>query len=257
MHTQHTIIKVTSHNLLPQKPNSNCGKLAYSTQKLLFLYNIDRRGEDAGRTSPSPAARQYTVWKRSSMGFHGTDGFSVYDAAGALAFRVDNYSRRSKVFAGELLLMDGQGSPLLALRPQIFSMRDQWNCYKASEEGQGKRTSHPLFSMRKCSILQNGHEAEVFMSGCSTASDNPGQGPNFLVEGCFRRRNCKIRNSDGEEVARIVRKKAEAASNSWTLGDDVFSLVVEPNVDCTVIMAFVVVLDRICWRPYTPMICSS
>ncbi|CAN6330346.1 unnamed protein product [Urochloa humidicola] len=204
------------------------------------------------------AALRFTVWKRSSMGFQGTDGFSVYDAAGALAFRVDNYSRRPKLFAGELLLMDGQGAPLLALRPQIFSMHDQWNCYKASEENQGKRTvSHQLFSMRKCSVLQKGHEAEVSMSGCSTGSGHTGQGPSFLVEGCFRRRNCKIRNSNGEEVARIMRKKAETASESLTLGDDVFSLVVEPNVDCTMIMAFVVILDRICWKPYTPMICSS
>ncbi|KAL6653305.1 hypothetical protein ACP70R_008883 [Stipagrostis hirtigluma subsp. patula] len=220
-----------------------------------------RAGDGGGRSSssaPAPAL-QYTVWKRSSMGFQGTDGFSVYDAAGALAFRVDNYSRRRKLFAGELLLMDGRGSPLLALRPQILSMHDQWNCYKASEEGQGKRTrSQQLFSMRKCSVLQRGHEAEVFMSGCSTASDHAGQQvPSFWVDGCFRRRSCKIRSSDGEEVARITRKKAEAASNSLTLGDDVFSLVVQPNVDCTMIMAFVVVLDRICWRPYSPMMCSS
>jgi hypothetical protein len=53
------------------------------------------------------------------MGFQGTDGFSVYDAAGALTCCVNNYSRRSKIFAGELLLMDGQGAPLLALRPQV------------------------------------------------------------------------------------------------------------------------------------------
>ena len=53
------------------------------------------------------------------MGSQGTDGFSVYDAAGSLAFRVDNYSRRRKLFAGELLLMDGRGAPLLALRPQV------------------------------------------------------------------------------------------------------------------------------------------
>ncbi|RLM69309.1 protein LURP-one-related 5-like [Panicum miliaceum] len=204
------------------------------------------------------AALRYTVWKRSSMGFQGTDGFSIYDAAGALAFRVDNYSRRRKLFAGELLLMDGQGAPLIALRPQIFSMHDQWNCYRASEESQGKRTRpHHLFSMRKCLVLQKGHEAQVSMSGCSTASDSTGQGPSFWVEGCFRRRSCKIRNSDGEEVARILRKKAEAAANSLTLGEDVFSLVIQPNVDCTMIMAFIVVLDRICWRPYTPMICSS
>jgi hypothetical protein len=89
-----------------------------------------RRGEDAGgRASSSPppppvaALHQYTVWKRSSMGFQGTDGFSVYDdAGGALAFRVDNYSRRTKIFAGELLLMDGQGAPLLALRPQVRTL---------------------------------------------------------------------------------------------------------------------------------------
>nr|CAB3459201.1 unnamed protein product [Digitaria exilis] len=157
------------------------------------------------------------------MGFQGTDGFSVYDAAGALVFRVDNYSRRRKIFAGELLLMDGQGSPLLALRPQV---------------------------------LYYGHEAEVSMSGCSTASNHSGYSPSFWIEGCFRRRSCKIRSSDGKKVARIMRKKAEAASSSLTLGDDVFSLVVEPNVDCTMIMAFIVVLDRICWRPCTPMICS-
>ncbi|XP_066334841.1 protein LURP-one-related 5-like [Miscanthus floridulus] len=202
-------------------------------------------GGDAGRAPVPAMALHHTVWMRSSMGFHGTDGFSVYDAAGALVFRVDNYSRRRKVFAGELLLMDGQGAPLLALRPQIFSMHDQWNCYTASEEGQGKSTRPlRLFSMRKCSVLQKGHEAEVSMSGsCSTS---------FWVEGCFRRRSCKIRNSDGEEVARITRKK----SNSLTLGDDVFSLVVQPGVDCVMIMAFVVVLDRICWKPYTPLICS-
>jgi hypothetical protein len=53
------------------------------------------------------------------MGFQGTDGLSVYDAGGALAFRVDNYSRRRKIFAGELTLMDGHGAPLLSLRPQV------------------------------------------------------------------------------------------------------------------------------------------
>ncbi|KAF8707018.1 hypothetical protein HU200_030545 [Digitaria exilis] len=247
-------------------------------------------------SSSSAALRYYTVWKRSSMGFQGTDGFSVYDAGGALVFRVDNYSRRRKIFAGELLLMDGQGSPLLALRPQvlyygdpsisllvyfvnvftstsraklklkrsynffkqIFSMHDQWNCYTASEQVQGKRTkSHQVFSMRKCSVLLKGHEAEVSVSGCGTASDHTGQGSSFWIEGCFRRRSCKIRSSDGKKVAMIMRKKAEAASSSLTLGDDMFSLVVEPNVDCTMIMASIVVLDRICWRPYTPMICSS
>ena len=71
------------------------------------------------RDGAGEAAACYTVWMRSSMGFQGTDGFSVYDAGGELAFRVDNYSRRRKIFAGELTLMDGHGAPLLSLRPQV------------------------------------------------------------------------------------------------------------------------------------------
>ena len=74
-------------------------------------------GEDPSDHALPTAALHHMVWKRSSMGFHGTDGFSVYDAAGMLAFRIHNYSCRQKVFASELLPMDGQGSPLLALMP--------------------------------------------------------------------------------------------------------------------------------------------
>ena len=161
---------------------------------------------------------------------------------------------------------------------QIISMHDQWNCYKVpDDEGQPKRTrSQQLFSMRKCSVLQSNREAEVYMSSAcaSTTSNSPASSapgpppghqssPSFVIEGCFRRRNCKIRRGgDGEEVARIARKKAGATAAApdkapVTLGEDVFSLVVQPDVDCAMIMALVVVLDRICWRPYTPLICSS
>ncbi|KAL5204731.1 hypothetical protein ABZP36_009602 [Zizania latifolia] len=219
-----------------------------------------RRRQDAAHASTASApAAVYTVWKRSSMGFQGTDGFSVYDGAGSLAFRVDNYSRRRKLFAGELLLMDGHGSPLLTLKPQILSMHDQWNCYRASEEGQGKKRarSQQLFSMRKCSVLQGcSHEAEVFMSGFAKAADDTGHDPSFWIEGSFRRRSCKIRSSNVDEVARMTRKKAGPAALPLTLGDDVFSLEIQPSVDCEMIMAFVVVLDRICWKPHTPLMCS-
>ncbi|KAF8671289.1 hypothetical protein HU200_049998 [Digitaria exilis] len=208
---------------------------------------------------PPPAV--YTVWKRSSMGFQGTDGFSVYDADGALAFRVDNYSRRRKLFAGELLLMDGHGAPLLALRPQILSMRDQWNCYRASEEAGDKSSSRRqhLFSMRKCSLANSTDEAEVFMvgSGCPTSSAHDAQVPSFRVQGSFWRRSCKIRGINGEVVARITTKKARSTSESVTLGEDVFSLTVMPNADCTMIMAFVVIMDRICQKPYKPLMCSA
>nr|CAB3459198.1 unnamed protein product [Digitaria exilis] len=213
----------------------------------------------------------YTVWKRSSMGFQGTDGFCVYDDAGRLAFRVDNYSRRRKLCAGELLLMDGQGTPLLSLRPQLLSLHDRWNCYTATEDTHEKKPSstsqQQVFTMSKCSALQSSDEAEVHMSVAARASSSNlsckhpevSASPAYRIEGSFSRRNCKIRRgSDGKEAARIARKNAGVASRPVaTLGDDVFSLVVRPGVDVATIMAIVVVMDRICHRPYTPMVCSS
>ncbi|TVU50641.1 hypothetical protein EJB05_02020, partial [Eragrostis curvula] len=227
----------------------------------------------ARRAAPAPADRPavYTVWKRSSMGFQGTDGFCVYDAAGTLAFRVDNYSRRRKLCAGELLLMDGHGTPLLSLRPQLLSLHDRWNCYTATTEESlcGKKqspTPQLLFTMHRSSALQgSSDQAEVHMEAATTSAASSSlsckhqpAAPGFRIEGSFSRRNCKILGNDGREAARISRKKAGVASRSvTTLGDDVFSLVVRPGVDASTVMAMVVIMDRICRKPYTPMVCSS
>jgi hypothetical protein len=113
--------------------------------------------------------------------------------------------------------------------------------------------------MRKCSLVKGTDEAEVYMASGSAAAHGAQQVPSFTVQGSFWRRSCKIRRGDGEEVARITRKKAGAASASEavTLGEDVFNLTVMPDADCAMVMAFVVVMDRICQRPYKPLMCSS
>lgn len=71
----------------------------------------------------------FTVWKRSSMSFQGTDGFTVYDEYGTLAFRVDNYSRKNGFLGsggggGGLVLMDGSGKALLTLTPKVTDQTD-------------------------------------------------------------------------------------------------------------------------------------
>uniref|UniRef100_A0A0D9XWC3 Tubby C-terminal domain-containing protein n=1 Tax=Leersia perrieri TaxID=77586 RepID=A0A0D9XWC3_9ORYZ len=228
------------------------------------IHPSNSRGGSGGRGGgQAEQAVVYTVWKRSSMGFQGTDGFSVYDSTGKLAFRVDNYSRRRKAFAGELLLMDGHGTPLLSLRPQMLSLRNRWNCYRAQEESLDITNSpsvpQQVFSMRKTSALQGSDEAEVFMSTRTSDDCQPdaSPSPSFRIDGSFRMRSCKIRRSNGEEAARISKKNAGVMSRPVSLGDDVFSLVVRPGVDFAVVMAIVVVMDRICRKPYTPMVCSS
>lgn len=202
-----------------------------------------------------------TVWKRSSMSFQGTDGFTVFDQRGRLAFRVDNYSRKNSCLLGGLLLMDGAGKALLTLKPQVFSIQHQWNAYKG-EEGDLINSPKPnkIFSMIKSKSFffhnsdKNIAEAQVFLerrSGQNKVTID--QTPDFRIEGCFWRRNCKIKNRNGEVVANIARKKV---NDRVLLGDDVFSLVVQPGFDAQLIMAFVIVLDRICVKPYAPVLCS-
>lgn len=83
--------------------------------------NTDNNAESSASTSNRPTV--WTVWKKSTMSFQGTDGFSIFDSQGKLAFRVDNYSRRHKYLTREILLLDGGGKALLALRPQVCIFR--------------------------------------------------------------------------------------------------------------------------------------
>lgn len=195
-----------------------------------------------------------TVWKKSTMSFQGTDGFTVFDQQGKLVFRVDNYSRKNPGGpTGGLVLMDGTGNALLTVKPQILSMQNQWNGYKGDQEmrrtKKGKKSK--VFSMRTSSVLfhsRHKDEAEVFLNGLR----KQGQAPDFTIQGAFCSRNCLIRAANGEVAAKITRKRV---NSSVLLSDDVFSLVVQPGYDAELIMAFVVVLDRICAKPLAPILC--
>ena len=82
--------------------------------------------------------RVFTVWQKSSMGFQGTYGFSVYDNSGQLVFRVDNYSRRQKYLTKEIVFMDGNGKALICLRPRvcdatyIYFRKNKWTLLDTS-----------------------------------------------------------------------------------------------------------------------------
>ena len=72
--------------------------------------------DDKHRDQVAASSVMLTVWKRSSMSFQGTDGFTVFDPHGTLVFRVDNYSRKNGY---GLVLMDGVGNALLSLKPKV------------------------------------------------------------------------------------------------------------------------------------------
>ncbi|PKI44589.1 hypothetical protein CRG98_034944 [Punica granatum] len=157
--------------------------------------------------------------------------------------------------------MDGAGNALLTLRPQMWSIHSQWNAYRGesyscSRSGQSM-TKLRVFTLRRCSrhlLHSSKAEAEVFLrkeAACRTLS---GQAPDFTIEGSFERRNCCIRRSSGEVVARIARKRVK--NGGVVLSNDVFSLVIKPGFDAEMVMGFVIVLDRICHKSYGPVMCS-
>ncbi|KAL4190116.1 hypothetical protein AMTRI_Chr08g210480 [Amborella trichopoda] len=149
-----------------------------------------------------------TVWKKSSMGFRGTDGFTVFDRNGNIAFRVDNYTRNSRCLTNGPVHMDGTGAALFTLCPKA--------CRK-------RRQRRPFFSIRRCSVFQRDDRSDVCM-------------------GCFWKRSCTLKTVTGELVAAVNRNRA---SSDVFLMDDVFSMAIKPGHDHAFIMAFVVVLDRI------------
>lgn len=140
-------------------------------------------------------------------------------------------------------------------------MQNQWNAYRGEVvvDGYGKRSSGKRCSSSKVFSMRSGNkkneEADVFLRGQQPTKLK--EEADFRIGGCFRKRNCIIRSgtSSGQVlVANIARKKVN--NSTILLGDDVFSLVVQPGFDIELIMAFVIVLDRICGKSYAPVLCS-
>lgn len=100
--------------------------------------------------------------------------------------------------------MDGNGKPVITLRPSVNHKRKTYNerGFK-NEDGMEAACRIQAFSMRRQSILHGSDKAEVFMDSFT----NHALVPSFRTEGCFRAKNCKILDSKGEEVAQVSHKQ--------------------------------------------------
>lgn len=143
----------------------------------------------------------------------------------------------------------------------LLSMQHQWIAYKGDED-EASSPSSKVFTMRRPpSPLIGGSrrsrhcpcEAQVFLGGGGDWLMRK-QPPDFISEGYFRRRDCKISVAEtGQVVANVTRKRI---NTTLLLNDDVFTLTVQPGFDPALVMAFVVILDRIHFKTFTPVICS-
>nr|XP_043610369.1 protein LURP-one-related 8-like [Erigeron canadensis] len=166
-----------------------------------------------------------TVWKKSLL--FNCDGFTVYDSSGDLIFRVDNYSAGSK---GEIVLMDASGRSLLTIRRKRLSLLDNWLVYE------GETGVNPLFTVTKhMNFLNNAKSLAHVTIG------SKGKKVVYEIEGSYTQRCCAIYDDKKKLVAEIKRKETVGGVK---LGGDVFRLYIQPEIDPTVAMAFVVVLDQ-------------
>uniref|UniRef100_J3NAW4 Tubby C-terminal domain-containing protein n=1 Tax=Oryza brachyantha TaxID=4533 RepID=J3NAW4_ORYBR len=172
-----------------------------------------------------------TVWRKSLL--FNCHGFTVFDAKGNLAFRVDCYDASSSTTSRrpELVLMDVAGNPLLTIRRKrlSLSLSDTWVIY----DGDGKGASTPLLSVRRQLRGLRASKALAHVTPLSSSLPRPEA---YVVEGSYGRRACAVRDARGDAVAEVRRKES--------VGDDVFRLVAEPRLGAPLAMAIVIAIDE-------------
>ncbi|CAD6268664.1 unnamed protein product [Miscanthus lutarioriparius] len=187
-----------------------------------------------------PPPTVLTVWRKSLL--FNCDGFTVYDARGDLAFRVDSYDASGRRRA-EVVLMDATGTPLLTVRRKrrLGVLAERWVIYDgdAAADAEAERSnSKPLVSVRR---HRRASSKEKVLANVTPllASSSSGREASYVVEGSYGRRACVVRNHARRDavVAEVRRKEA-------VLGDDVFGLVADPRLGATLAMGLVIALDE-------------
>ncbi|GKV04267.1 hypothetical protein SLEP1_g16445 [Rubroshorea leprosula] len=179
-----------------------------------------------------------TVWTKSLL--FNCKGFTVFDSKGDLVFRVDNYMEGHK---GEILLMDAAGKALLTIRRKRLSLGDHWLVYD------GEATGNPQFSVKKpVNILNSKCLAYVSAGDSSSGNGSPQssswsskQNTVYQIEGSYAQRCCAVYDANRRPVAEIKQKEAVGGVG---FGVDVFRLIVQPDINSSVAMALVILLDQ-------------
>ncbi|KAK4269013.1 hypothetical protein QN277_022223 [Acacia crassicarpa] len=176
-------------------------------------------------SSPTTSKKEtFTIWMKSLI-LNG-NGCTVFDSQGQIVFRVDNYDIRC---AREVFLMDQKGKVLFTILRKKYKFSRVWEGFRSNNE---QKEPNFLVRSKACRIQREALTYEVMLGldkkqpyfhriECSTCNS------------CF----CKISDQFGGIVAELRRKKTSCGVE---LGEDVLSMVVEPNIDLSLIMGLVV-----------------
>ncbi|CAD6258617.1 unnamed protein product [Miscanthus lutarioriparius] len=202
-------------------------------------------------TGPGAAAGADGVAQPRKSLLLSCSGFTVYDASGALAFRVDCYDsarRGLRRRAAEVVLMDVAGTPLLTVRrrSRLTSLGlapDRWLIFDGdAAAGAGCRRPNkakPFMSVRRARLgiglgLLGASSGKAPLAYVTPLQAQAGEA--YVVEGSYGARSCAVREARGDAVAEVRRKER--------VGDDVFRLVAGPHLGAPLAMALVIALDE-------------
>ncbi|KAJ0985349.1 hypothetical protein J5N97_003705 [Dioscorea zingiberensis] len=188
-------------------------------------------GKPSGREVTGPAVT-LTVWHKSLL--FNCNGFTVFDNKGNLVFRVDNYASSC---SGEVVLMDAAGKPLLTVRrKRLISLSEKWLVYN------GEEARNPRFcaSRKHMNILSSKSLTHISSLSCGNSSSSSSSN-SYDIEGSYMQRSCMVYDERHHPVVEIKRKESV---RGVAFGADVFRLVVQPEIELTVAMAMVILLEQ-------------
>ncbi|KAM0850584.1 hypothetical protein ACQ4PT_008006 [Festuca glaucescens] len=185
-------------------------------------------GGEVGAGHTSEQREVFTIWMKSLV-LNGS-GCTVFDSDGRIVYRVDNYGSHHSV---DVCLMDITGSVVL----QVLKRFGRWDGYRLgnweTKEPDAPR-GRPWFTVvsRKWG---RGPSCEFRSEG--------GRAVRYRMDGGRRRQQAAraswiVDAATGVAVAEVKRK---LTATGLSLGEDVLTLVVEPNVDHSLIMGLLVV----------------
>ncbi|XP_047061129.1 protein LURP-one-related 8-like [Lolium rigidum] len=186
--------------------------------------NMVPRPVSAVTERAAEAPTTLTVWRKSLL--FDCKGFTVFDAKGNLAYRVDSYASET---GDEVVLMDAAGRPAFTVRRKRFSLQgDQWLVFA------GEETRRPVYAVRRSGRGKTMAHVTACGGGASPSAS-------YEVEGSYARRCCVMYDAERRAVAEVRPKEV--------VGTDVFRLVVQPGVGVSLAMAVVVALEQMFARP--------
>ncbi|XP_030453972.1 protein LURP-one-related 11-like [Syzygium oleosum] len=173
----------------------------------------------------TPKREAFTVWMKSLV--MQSNGCTVFNQNGEIVYRIDNYEKKG---SRKVFLMDLRGKVLFTIIQRKLRVLGRWEGYKCDEQdvNHGKL----WFRVKKgCPIFKRRLSCQVSVH-CDDGRNI------FNIESMAGKSEFRIVNRTGGLIAEGKRKQS---SSGVYLGDDVLSLVVEPEVDHSLVVALVAV----------------